>query len=187
MRVFFVNVSTNISAEILIGGLACAALSGCGIAAPSHGEGVADLESLDLSEYVSETTSFSLGPTPLSIAAWFMDGESEKLLLRELDGVRVKIFEISGDVDAVAAKLRELSATLQSQNWDPIVRVKDEGEQADILVRVSAETIQGLVVLVLDDKEAVVVNVIGELQPELLAEALTALDIDIPGISGEAT
>ena len=146
---------------MLFGGLACVALSGCGIVAPSHGEGVADLESLDLSEYVSETTSFSLGATPLSIAAYFMDGEAETLLLRELDGVRVKIFEISGDVDAVAVKLRELSATLQSQNWDPIVRVKDEGEQADILVRVSAETIRGLVVLVVDGKEAVVVNVIG--------------------------
>ena len=113
--------------------------------------------------------------------ARFVGDEPElQAVLRGLDGVRIKVYDITGDVSGAAAELGVLSNDLQGRNWEPVLRVKEDGEQADLLVKTSEETVRGLVLLVIDDKEAVVINVMGELQPEQLAGTLAALDLSVP-------
>jgi hypothetical protein len=154
---------------------------GCGLTASSHNEGFADLNSLQMPASVDHQLTLSLGPSVIWLAARFAGHEPEiQAVLRGLDGVRIKVYDITGDADGAATELGMLSNELQGQNWEPVLRVKEDGEQADLLVKTSDETVLGLVLLVIDDTEAVVINVMGELQPEQLAGTLAALDLSVP-------
>ncbi|MEM1413114.1 MAG: hypothetical protein AAGH19_12230, partial [Pseudomonadota bacterium] len=89
---------------VLVAGLALA-LVGCGITAPRSNAGYADLDSLGMFD-TDLTMSLSLGPTVLRFAARYTDDDPEtQALLRSLDGVRVRIYEIDGDADRVAGRV----------------------------------------------------------------------------------
>jgi len=84
-------------------------LLGCGLTAPKSSDGYADLDSLDMFD-VDHTITLSLGPTILNFAASHVDDDPEtKALLRGLDGVRVKIYEIKGNSDRVAARMKKMN------------------------------------------------------------------------------
>jgi hypothetical protein len=158
------------------------ALTGCGLTAPHDSDGYADLESLDLNE-VDITMMFSLGPSLLRLAALAVDDQPElQALLREVEGVRVRIYEINGDALAVAEEMDQMSLKLRDQNWEPVVRVVEEGSRTHVLMKGTADRISGLTVLTSDGLEAVVVNVIGDLEPEFFAQTLAALDVTMPGL-----
>ena len=61
--------------------------------------------------------------------------------------------------------------------------VRDEGEQAHMLIRTREERIMGMVVMVSDSsQEVVLVNLMGNLQPELFSDAMVALNVDTPDV-----
>ena len=72
-------------------------LSACGLTAPRSSEGYANLESLGVRDTDSVMT-LSLGPSVLRFAASHIDDEPEvRDLLKSLDGVRIRIYEIDGE------------------------------------------------------------------------------------------
>ena len=61
--------------------------------------------------------------------------------------------------------------------------VRTEDEATHMLIRVVDQRISGLTVLVSDgDSEAVVVNLMGTIQPEQFGDVMVALDTDTPGL-----
>ena len=161
------------------------ALSACGLTAPQSNDGFADLESLD-ANHVDTTMVLSIGPTLLRFAARHMDDDPEtKALLRALDGVRVRVYEVNGDAQVVAADMDRMSQKLREQAWEPVVLVQENGERTYMLMKTDAERITGLTVLTSDGHEAVVVNIMGDLQPEMLSEAMAALELEAPDIELE--
>ncbi len=162
--------------------LASTILLGCGLTASTNTDGYADLDSLGMFD-VDHQLTLSLGPTILDFAASHIDDDPEtKALLLSLDGVRVKIYEIDGDADRVAARLKEMSQKLREQQWEPIVLVQEPGELVYMLVKISDDHIHGLTVLSSNAKEVVMVNIMGNLQPEMFTAAMAALDIDGPEV-----
>jgi hypothetical protein len=157
-------------------------LVGCGVTAPRTNQGFADLDSLGLAD-TDTTMSLSLGPSVLHFAASFVDDEPEtrELLLR-LDGVRVKTYRIVSGQERVAQRIDKMSARLESQGWEPVVTVQEAGERTRMLVRMHAQNIVGLTVITLDSHEAVIVNVMGDLSPDLFADAMIALQVDVPTV-----
>ena len=152
-------------------------LSACGITAPSHSEGFAELESLGFRD-VDRTMSLSIGPTLLRFAARHIDDDPETAaLLRDLDGVRIRIYEIDGDAGRVVGRMERMGDHLQEGGWEPVMLVRDETESVQMLAKISAGTIRGLTLLSTDgDSEAIVINLMGEIQPERFNDVILALD-----------
>jgi hypothetical protein len=164
----------------------CASLLvGCGITAPRSSEGFADLDSLGLSD-TDRVLTLSIGPALLRFAASHVEDDPEVgELLRGLDGVRIRIYEIDGDAARVGARMANMSRKLQAGGWEQVVLVRSAEEQAHMLMKVVDDRICGMTVLVSDgDSEAVVINLMGEINPRQFGEVMVALDVDAAGVQG---
>lgn len=163
--------------------VAALAVSACGVTAPRSNDGFADLGSLGMRD-TDRVLSLSIGPALLRFAARHMEGdEPTRELLEGLDGVRVRIYEIEGNAGRVAGRIDEMSLKLQQQGWEPVLLLRDADQTAHMLLRTDGERILGMTVLVMDGvSEAVIVNLMGDIQPTQFGAAMTALDVDTPGL-----
>jgi hypothetical protein len=151
-------------------------LLGCGVTASSNNAGYADLDSLGFKD-VDTTMSLSLGSSILHFASSNMeDDPAARILLRNLDGVRVKTYDIVGDGARVLDRIDKMSQKLQKQGWEPVITVREEGERTVLLMKTRGQRIVGLTVINCDAVEAVVVNVMGDLRPEMFAETIRLTD-----------
>lgn len=157
-------------------------LTACGLTAPRSNDGFANLESLGMMD-TDQVMNLSLGPTVLRFAASHIDDEPEvRELLRSLDGIRIRIYEIDGDVSRVAQRINRMSGHLQEDGWEPVMLVREENQQTHMLLRMIDGQIRGMTVLVSDgDSEAVVINLMGTIQPEQFSDVIVALSVDAPG------
>lgn len=169
-------------AHVLLG-LWLLALTGCGITAPRGNEGFANLDSLGLAD-TDRVLTLSIGPALLRFAANHVDNDSEtRELLRGLDGIRIRIYEIDGDAARVAARMQDMSRKLQAGGWEQVMLVRSVDEQAHMLMKMRDGTIRGMTVLVSDgESEAVVINLMGEIQPRQFGDVMVALDVDAAGV-----
>lgn len=165
--------------------LACGTLfiGACGITAPRSNDGYADLESLGMRD-TDRVINLSIGPTLLHFAARYMDDEPEtRDLLRSLDGVRIRIYEIDGDASRVAHRIFRMSEHLQEDGWEPVMLVREQDEEVHMLLRMDNNHISGMTVLISDgESEAVIVNLMGEIRPEQFGDVMVALEVDAPGV-----
>jgi hypothetical protein len=158
------------------------ALAGCGVTAPRGSDGYADLDSLGVAD-TDRVLTLSIGPALLRFAAAHVEDDPEtRELLRSLDGVRIRIYEIDGDAARVAQRMGGISRKLQAQGWEQVLLARSGGEEAHMLMKVVDQRICGMTVLVSDgESEAVVVNLMGDIQPRQFSNVMTALDIDAGG------
>lgn len=153
-------------------------LSACGITAPRGNDGYANLDSPGMRD-TDRTMSISLGPIPLRFAARFLDDDPEtQALLRSLDGVRIRIYEVHGDSDRIAQNFEHMGQKLSKDGWQPIILVRDEGELVQMYAKPSGTGIKGLTIVSADDEEVVVVNVMGDIDPMYYSNVMVALDVD---------
>ena len=170
-------------ARLFAAGLFMVFISACGITAPNHNAGFADLESLGLRD-TDRVMNISIGPTLLHFAARHIDDDPEvRDLLKSLDGVRVRIYEIDGDAGRVASRISTMSRHLQTDGWEPVLLAREGSEETHMLIRMVNGNISGMTVLTSDgESEAVVVNLMGDIQPEQFGDVMVALDVDAPGV-----
>ena len=161
----------------------CLALSACGLTAPRSSEGYADLESLGVRD-TDTVMTLSIGPALLRFAASHVDDDPEvQELLRSLDGIRIRIYEINGDASRVATRINTMSGHLQEDGWDPVMLIREDDEATHMLIRVVDQQICGMTVLVSDgDTEAVVITLMGDIRPQQFGDVMVALDVDTPGV-----
>ena len=153
-------------------------LASCGITAPRSNEGYANLDSPGMND-TDRTMALSLGPTTLWFAARFLDDEPEtQALLRSLDGVRVRTYEVYGDIDRITRNVERMGGKLLDEGWDPVMLVREEGELVQMYIKSSAKGIHGLTIVSADGTEVVVVNVMGDIDPVYYTDVMLALDMD---------
>ena len=153
-------------------------LNACGITAPRSNDGYANLDSPGISE-TNRTMSLSLGPAVLHFAARFVDDDPEtQALLRSLDGVRVRIYEVDGESEVIAQNFTHMSTKLSKDGWEPVMLVREEGELVQMFAKASAAGVQGLTIVSADDEEVVVVNVMGDIDPRYYKDVMLALDVE---------
>lgn len=159
-------------------------LGGCGLTAPRGNAGFADLDSLGMAD-TDRVLTLSIGPALLRFAARHVEDDPEtRALLRSLDGVRIRIYEIDGDPARVAARMDDMSRKLANTGWERVLLVRQEQEQAHMLLRLDGDRICGMTVLVSDgDEEAVVINLMGDIQPQQFGGVMAALDVDAAGLA----
>lgn len=161
----------------------CAALSACGLTAPRSSDGYADLDSLGVRD-TDRVMSLSIGPALLNFAAAHVEDDPEtRQLLKSLDGIRIRIYEIDGSAARVASRIDVMSERLQEDGWEPVMLIRKENETAHMLLRMAEGRIAGMTVLVCDgDSEAVIVNLMGRIEPQQFGDVMLALDVEAPGV-----
>jgi hypothetical protein len=106
-------------------------------------------------------------------------------LVGALDSIRVRVAEAdSFDVEAVHNGLNEAAEWLENRDWSTMLRLREDGERIYVYTRLNGGEMQGIAILAIeDDGEAVMVNVVGSLDPERLAALAEALDIPQLGLA----
>ncbi len=161
-------------------GLMVLLLASCGITAPRGNEGYANLDSPGMND-TDRTMSISLGPTVLWFAAKFMDDDPEtQALLRSLDGVRIRIYEVDedADTDRIANNFMHMGDKLLDDGWDPVILIREEGELTQMYMKSSSRGISGLTIVSADDEEVVVINVMGDIDPIYFQDVMLALNVE---------
>ena len=173
----------SIFSRLLLAASLLLLLAGCGLTAPRSSDGYADLDSLGMLD-TDRVVALSIGPTLLHFAAGYVDNDPEvRDLLRSLDGVRVRVYEIDGDAERVAGRMMNMSVKLQDDGWEPVMQVRQPDEQVHVLMRTVDGGICGMTVLVMDGmNEAVVVNIMGDIRPEQFSDVMVSLDVDAGGV-----
>lgn len=158
--------------------IAALVLSGCGITAPRSSEGYANLDSPGMSD-TDRSMSLSLGRTTLRFAARFMDDDPEtQALLRSLDGVRIRIYEVTGDTQRIERNFKKMGNKLTNDGWAPIMLVNEDDQLVKMYARSSGDNIRGLTIVSADDEEVVVINVMGKIEPSMFGDVMVALEVD---------
>jgi len=107
------------------------------------------------------------------------DDPEAAALLEKLKGVRINVYTVDGNPDAALQKVSQVKSMLQSAKWEPIVQVNEDGEQAQIFIKLVGDNMEGLTVMAVDEEEAVFINIIGQLDPAQLSQVMDNFDIDI--------
>lgn len=172
----------------LLPALLALTLSACGITAGGlrNDPGYADLDYPGWREADKEF-GISVGRLPLRFAAWVIDDDDEPELtamLKDLKGMRIRVYEVQGDEQRVYGRISESGKRLEKDGWERVVTVNDDDENVLVMIKADKTKISGMAVLTADRDEAVFVNVIGNIRPEFFNEILDSVDadVDVPDI-----
>jgi hypothetical protein len=172
----------------LILGASSLLVAGCGITGNFRNDpGYADFGSLKRLDSESDF-GLSLGPLPLKIAAWGVslseDNEEIGTFLRELRAVRVYTFEgVEEDPEKVATDVKKVTAELAATGWLNVAAVREDSALTSVFLRPDKNfTHHGLVVIVQEPDEVVLVNLIGNIRLDFIDGYMADLDIDVPPI-----
>ena len=119
----------------------------------------------------------------ISLAAKFVEKQEPDVakLLNGIKMVRVNVLGLTDQNRAdVEARAKAVSANLRSSGWEKLVTVMNEGQDVGVYLKMDEKsTIQGLTVVVFDGKkEAVFVNIVGDVRPEQLTMLGERLQIE---------
>jgi len=130
-----------------------------------------------------EFVEVNLSSTLINLAAKVVERDEPEVarLLNSVQMVRVNVIGVNDDNRAgLAKRSQKIRRELDSKGWERIVTAQKHDQDVAIFLKTQGkDTVQGLVVMVMEDnKEAVFVNVVGDIKPEQLAMLGGKLHID---------
>jgi hypothetical protein len=165
--------------------LAAVPLAGCGVSGNfRHDPGYAEFDASGPLA-ANREIGLSFGPLPLALAGLVLHDEPEiKSALRELRGVRVEVYDAIRDGERVDRQLKTIQAELIDDGWVALANIRDDDSHVTVMVRPDSDGKgnRGLAVMVQEPNELVLVNLIGNVRLDQLADYMTELDVNVPGI-----
>jgi len=165
--------------SVLIG-VILAVFAGFGGAQASAQSGYYPIEEMGIFAEGDLEVDVDLSGAMLRVAAGAMENQDAGIaeLVANLERVRVQVGAPSGlDAATVAQKIAAAQATLENAGWQKILSVEESDEQVYLYALESAGNIVGLTVFVSEgSEEVVVVNIVGDIDPETLGRLLANLD-----------
>lgn len=97
-----------------------------------------------------------------------------------VEGVRVRVYDILDDAGPVLDFIDEVSERLESEGWQRMVYIQEEGTRVRIYVTFNESRIAGMTVMAAEEggDEAVFINLLGEIDPAKIGQAAAALGVD---------
>ncbi len=109
------------------------------------------------------------------------DPNSKKIgqAISGLKGIYVRVYNFKNDNEYNIADVDEIRSQLQSPGWEKLanVRSKKNNQKIDVFTMFTGDVMSGLAVVVSESKSIAVVNVIGPIDIDLLAEMSGKLNI----------
>jgi hypothetical protein len=131
--------------------------------------------------YGEPKITINLGGTMLNFVSMMSSSESPETseMISKLKGIRVQIYSLDENVDAARDQFGKTKSNLKSSGWEPIVQVNEDDEQVLVYMKMIEGHMEGMTVMVVDEEEAVFVNVIGQLNPAELGKVMESFDVDV--------
>ena len=152
------------------------------------------LGSLDhLAAKANQTVDVNVDERLMKLAARIFSDKDEderevKKLIANLKGIYVKSFEFETEGQFVAADLAPIRTQLSGPGWTKMVNVRSKKEGTlEVYLQFAGEMINGLAVLHTDDKELTVVNIVGPVDLDKLAQLEGQMGIPELGIESSKT
>jgi hypothetical protein len=130
-----------------------------------------------LADKADDAVTVTLDKSMLQLAGKFMgdkdgDGDDVRKLLSGLDSIYVRSFEFKHEGEYSMADVEAVRNQLQSPAWGRLVGVRSKhGENVDVYFKDGGNGhLGGIVVIAAEPKELTIVNIIGTLDPEKLAD-----------------
>lgn len=142
--------------------------------------GYVDFGDLSLT-YGEPKITINLGGTMLNFVGMMSSSESPETseMISKLKGIRVQIYSLEEDADVARNQFSDTKSSLKSSGWEPIVQINEDDEQVLVYMKAIDGHMEGMTVMVVDDEEAVFVNVIGQLNPAELAQVMDKFDVNV--------
>ena len=125
----------------------------------------------------SQHVDVSLNASTLQFAARFLDSSDPdeakvKKLLVGIEGIYVRHFNFKSEGAWTQADLEPIRVQLRGPEWSKIVGVvgADNGENAEVWLRLAGNKTVGVAILATEPKEMTVVNIAGTIDLEALSE-----------------
>jgi hypothetical protein len=164
----------------VLAGVILVALIGFGGAQAFAQSGYYPIEEMGIFAEGDLEVDVDLSGAMLRVAAGAMENQDERLaeLVANLERVRVQVGNPSGvDAATVAQKMAAAQATLKGAGWQKILSVEENDEQVYLYALESAGNISGLTVFVNEGgEEVVIVNIVGDINPETLGRLIANMD-----------
>jgi len=131
--------------------------------------------------YGEPKITINLGGTMLNFVGMMSSSDSQETsdLISKLKGIRVQIYSMAENSDAAKSQFGKTKSHLKTSGWEPIVQINEDDEQVLVYMKSVNGNMEGMTVMVVDDEEAVFVNVIGQLNPAELAKVMDRFDVDV--------
>jgi hypothetical protein len=131
--------------------------------------------------YGEPKITINLGGTMLNFVSMMSSSENPETseLISKLKGIRVQIYSMDQNTDAAKSQFGKTKSSLKSSGWEPIVQVNEDNEQVLVYMKAIDGHMEGMTVMIVDDEEAVFVNVIGQLNPTELARVMERFDVNV--------
>ena len=142
--------------------------------------GYVDFGDLSLT-YGEPKITINLGGTMLNFVGMMSSSESPETseMISKLKGIRVQIYTIEENAEVARNQFSDTRSNLKASGWEPIVQVNEDDEQVLVYMKAIDGHMEGMTVMVVDDEEAVFVNVIGQLNPAELAQVMDKFDVNV--------
>ena len=115
----------------------------------------------------------------LMSAASAADDHETAAMIRNLEGVRIKVYPTGGNLQPALDKVSEARASLQAAQWEPVVQVNDADEQVQIFMKTNDDKVEGLTVMAVNSEEAVFLNILGVIDPAQVGKVMDKLNVDV--------
>lgn len=130
-------------------------------------------------EFVEVNVTSSL----ISLATKLLEKDQPDVarVLNGLQLVHVNVIGLSDENRSdIETRVQTIRKDLETKGWERIVKVQQKDQDVGVYLKTqNKDTVQGLVVVIVDgDKEAVFVNVVGDIKPEQLSMLGEKLHID---------
>jgi hypothetical protein len=130
-----------------------------------------------LSAKASHSVDISLGGPLLQLAAKFLDSDDPdeakvKKLIANLQGIYIRSFQFKKDAQWSPADLDSIRVQLKAPEWSRIVGYQstDDGETAEVYLRTENQKISGVAILATQPRQFTVVNIVGPVDMDALAD-----------------
>ncbi|MEP5569401.1 MAG: DUF4252 domain-containing protein [Halioglobus sp.] len=137
----------------------------------------ADLDAI----YGEPRVMINIGGTLLKLMAAASAAEEPQTaaMIRNLEGVRIKVYPTDGNLEPALDQVKKAKSSLQAAQWEPVVQVNEAKEQVQIFMKTSGENVEGLTVMAVDAEEAVFINILGVIDPAQLGKVMDTLNVDV--------
>jgi hypothetical protein len=148
--------------------------------------GYVDFSNLD-SVYGEPKVMVNLNKTMLGFISKINMSDPEAAeLIGKLKAVRVQIYNMTSNDKPALDLIAKVSKSIQTKDWLPIVSVNEDDEKVRVFTKITDDIMDGLVVMVIkskeegnDEKEAIFINIVGEIDPAQINKVTESLNIDV--------
>ncbi len=143
------------------------------------------IEELAILPQESINLEINLPAAMLRFIAVATDEEEPELskITRNLESIRVRGADLTGaSLDSVRSGFETAARQLQEKGWTSMVRMREDNEEVNIFFKEEEGEMVGLTVLTINGEEAMLINLVGKIDPADLAGLAEGLDLDLPRI-----